>query len=216
MGKTGSKFVIGLGFALIFLSLFMRTWKAGSSVSADAANAMVACDAAEAAREPLPPVKGKVEFPAQAVLAGTLNITEEDFKKNCGTEYDAAKKKVDDAAKSWNDDMDKAGKGDWKPMKEWVTQMGDYYKGTVLPFAKDGALAKEQADAAFNQRMQAAQVGQWRWFLSFVLYFGVLFVTAGALLLAMSGEGNEKLGGLVILASVLFFICAYWGNISTV
>jgi len=212
MGKTGAKFVIGIGFALIFLSLFVRNWKAGSAASSDAGVDLLNCKTAELAQEPLVPGRAKVEFPTQKALADRLGITEEDFKKNLDKQYTDAKNDVDKAVKDWNDQADKAAKGDWSEYKDWVTDMGKCYRNQ-LDLAKNNNYAQDKRDAAMDQAWQNAQVLQWRWLFSFVMYFGVLAVAAGAVLLSISGEGNEKLGALVLLAAVLWFICLYWGGV---
>lgn len=214
MGKTGAKFIIGLGFALIMLSLFFRTWKQGNAASADGDLDAKNAYCAMLKSEPTPPAKpAKVELPDTAALANKLGITKEDFEKNLKDQYDKAKKHVDDAAKDWNKTADNAAKGDWDKMKEWVSDMGDYYADERVELAKNGDYAADIRELTLDKAKKDAKVFTWRWSISYLMFFGVLIVSAGALMLSMSGEGNEKLGGLVLLGFVLFFICMFWGGI---
>jgi len=223
MGKTGSKFVIGLGFALVMLALFVNAWKIGNVRSADSAFDREKCELKDLGTEPLAPRLGEVTLPTDEKIAKNLGITGDDninikaFKDNCKDALTAARKKVEenDAIKKWNEQVDKSRKGDWQSTKDYIGALGKYYSTTYFEFAKKGVSYAEDAQAIENnQAWRNAKRFDYAWLLSMIMFLGVLFVAAGGVGLTMTGENYEKVGALILLTGVLFFICNYWGGIS--
>jgi Na+-transporting methylmalonyl-CoA/oxaloacetate decarboxylase gamma subunit len=215
MGKTGAKFLIGIGFALIFLSLLVKTWKVGNVCSADAQVDLQNASTTELKTEPVPPPKpGKVALDSEN-LAGKLGVKKEDLEANCKKELDDAKAKVDKEAKSWNDQVDNGQKANWDPAKKYVKDMGEWYSNQAVKLAKDAQECnKEQKDAALAKTWADARRQDYRWLISIIMFLGTLMVAAGFVCLTITGEGNEKGFALLGLAGVLYFISQYWGNIA--
>lgn len=214
MGSTGSKYVIALGFALIFFSLFFTTWKATSPANKAAYLAAKNEEIALRNEEPIAPALQKLAFPAEDAVAQKLGLTTEVFKDKLGTTYNDAKKEFENNGdiKKWNEDCDKAAKGELDSYKEYVKDYGNFIVRQQFEARRNAFRdAKDLRDMQNEVDEERWQVGEYCWHRGFILYFGVAIVTIGFLMLAVGGEGNEKLGALIGLAAVLFFIANYFG-----
>jgi len=217
MGKTGAKFVIGLGFALIFFSLFFTTWKASSAPNKAAYLALKQHDLDVKTQEPIAPKFAKISFPTEQEMADKIGLGVDAFKDKLGTTYNDMKKKFEGEGniKKWNEDCDKAAKGDLEAYKNYVKDYTDYSIDKKFSLVKnDYENDKDIRALQNNATLEQCEVGQYRWHRSFFMYFGVLLVTAGFVMLTIHGEGNEKVGALIGLAAVLWFICQFWGGVA--
>ncbi len=223
MGSSGSKYVIALGFIVIFFGMFFQTWM---HASPEQQQAHLAVLRAEIAAKQLPPSRPPVrewKMPEEKAMRAQLGVKDGeeekgDYKDNFKKWYEEAEKRVrEDAGKRYNDDVFvKTQKGSAGWQKRYLEDYANYMVDSLNYEYDRYEWDKRVKNAELRVAEEAAENGWGQWFWGIIIYFGVVIAGIGFIMLSISGEGNEKLGALICLGLLPIFIVLFLYGINGV
>jgi len=217
MGSTLSKYLVAIGFILIFLALFVRTWKYGSPPHKEAGRAMWEQKMDVDKQEPLALALdySKCEFTKLADAASAVDMPVEKFNNSPLKKiYDKREKDFNEGiGKELKEKMAKAEKGELDEQEEKIEELGDYAvrQGEIVLRANE--IAQERRDWKNEVAEENAQHDKLKWHIGFLIYFGVFAIAMGFIMLSITGEGNEKTGAIIALGLTLLFIVTFFGRV---
>ncbi len=217
MGSTLSKYLVAIGFILIFMALFVRTWKYGSPPHKEAGREMWKQEMKVDKQEPLVLALdySKCKFPEPVEAANAVNMSVEKFNSSPLKKiFDEKKKYFDDGiGKELKEKMEKAEKGELDEQEEKIEELGDYAvrKGEIA--LRAGKIAQEERDWENEVAEERAQRNSLSWHIGFLIYFGVFAIVLGFIMLSITGEGNEKMGAIIALGLTLLFVVRFFGSV---
>jgi len=223
MGSSGSKYVIALGFIVIFFGAFFQTWMHASPEQQKAHLAVLRAEIAAKTQAPVRPPVAKSEMPKEDALRAQLGVKageeeKEDYKNNFKKWYDEAKKRVQSAVGDYynKEVVEKTEKGcaDWQ--RRYLEDYADYMERKADYDRNRYDYERRLANAALRVAEENAENGWGQWFWGMIIYFGVVIAGIGFIMLSISGEGNEKLGALICLGLLLIFIVLFLYGINGV
>ena len=218
MGSTLSKYLVAIGFILIFMALFVRTWKYGSPPHKAAGKAMWEQEVKVDTQEPLALALdySKCKFPEPVEAANAVNMSVDKFNNSPLKKiYDEKKEYFDDGVgKELEEKMKKAEKGELDEQEEKIEEWGDYAlrRGEIALRANE--IKQEIRDWENEVAEENAQRDSLSWHIGFLIYFGVFAVALGFIMLSITGEGNEKTGAIIALGLTLLFVVRFFGSVA--
>ena len=216
MGSSASKYVIGLGFVIIFFGMFFQTWMHASPEQQQAHLAVLRAEIAAKNQPPPMPRVAKSEMPAENAWRNMLSVkageeAKEDYKNNLKKQYDEAVKRVNDAvSEGYNKEVvEKTEKGCAKWQEEYTRDYANYLIRKMDYDRNQYNYEKRLANAELRVAEENAENGWGQWFWGMIIYFGVVIAGIGFITLSIHGEGNEKLGALIALGLLPIFIVLF-------
>ncbi|MFH1550559.1 MAG: hypothetical protein ABIH04_08380 [Planctomycetota bacterium] len=218
MGSTLSKYLVAIGFILIFMALFVRTWKYGSPPHKAAGKAMWEQEVKVDTQEPLVLALdySKCKFPEPVEAANAVNMPVEKFNNSPLKKiYDKREKDFNEGiGKELKEKMEKAEKGELDEQEEKIEELGDYAVRQGEFALRAGKIAQEMRDWENEVAEERAQRNNLSWHIGFLIYFGVFSIALGFIMLSITGEGNEKTGAIIALGLTLLFVVFFFGSVA--
>ncbi len=223
MGSSASKYVIGLGFAVIFFGMFFQTWMHASPEQQQAHLAVLRAEIVAKTQAPPNPRVAKSEMPQDNAWRNMLGVKageeqKEDYKNNGKKWYDEAVKRVNNAvSESYNKEVvEKTEKGCARWQEDYTRDYADYLIRKMDYDRNCYNYEKRLANAGLRVAHEQAEQGWGQWFWGMIIYFGVVIAGIGFITLSIHGEGNEKLGALIALGLLPIFIVLFLYGINGV
>lgn len=216
MGSTLSKFLVAIGFILIFIALFVRTWKYGSPPHKEAGRRMWEQEMKVDTQEPLPLDYSTLQFLGAAEAADAVDMSVDKFNNSPLKKiYDAKKKDFEDGiGKELKEKMEKAEKGELDEQEDKIEEWGDYAVRRGERALRANELEQEKRDWENEVAEENAQRDKLNWHIGFLIYFGVFAITLGFIMLSITGEGSEKTGAIIALGLTLLFVVFFFGSVA--
>lgn len=216
MGSSASKYVIGLGFVIIFFGMFFQTWMHASPDQQRAHLAVLDAEIKAKTQAPPMPQFAKSEMPKEDAWRNMLRVKageeqKEDYKNNLKEWHKEAETRVNNAvSESYNKEVvEKTEQGNAKWQEEYTRDYADYLIRKMDYDRNCYNYQKRLANAGLRVAEEDAENGWGRWFWGMIIYFGVFIAGIGFIALSIQGEGNEKLGALVALGLLPIFIVLF-------